>query len=78
MIGAIALVVTVLSVGAFSSALSSTTESIMVQALDCTAPEGFVCVAPDRERDNVCDTAKRFNIPVETAEELNVFANTCS
>ena len=65
-------------VAAISPAMSSTTESIMVHALDCTAPDGFVCVAPDRERDNVCDTSKRFNIPLETAEELNVFANTCS
>ena len=75
---ALTLISTVLALSALSPVMSSTTESIMVHALDCTAPEGFVCVAPDRERDHICDTRERYNIPVATAEELNVFANTCS
>jgi len=78
MIGAIVFIAAILSVGSFSLALSSALPSIMVQALDCTAPEGFVCVAPDRERANICDTIERFNIPQETAEELDVFADSCS
>ena len=76
--GTMIFVITIMSIGVFAPALSSVTPSIMVQALDCTAPDGFVCVAPDRERDQICDTRDRFNIPLETAQELNVFADSCS
>ena len=76
--GIIVLVAAIMGISTFSSVMSSEPESIMVQAIDCNAPEGMVCVAPDRERDGICDTDRRFNIPQDTANELNVFANTCT
>jgi len=62
----------------FKNVNYSKNQSKVVHALDCTTPEGFVCVAPDRERDNVCDSPERYNIPIETAQDLDVFANSCS